>query len=113
MVQPNFEPRITSLESSVKNLTDDISNVIRSVDKYADRTQTQIESLTNKMGESQKPQWGLLASWAGIILTIISMLGYIITKDNNETETTANKALELIIEHVVNTHEAGDIPFQF
>ena len=66
-----FSERISVLESLQTQTTQIAIDTNRSVVAL----RSGIESLSNKMADIGKPQWSALATWAGVIVLFISMVG--------------------------------------
>jgi len=101
MAEPNLEPRVTALETSITSLTEDVRSLGRSLERYADSTTTQITELSSKFSASQKTPWGVLASWAGVVLVIVGMAGSSFIKDILDIEDRVGVIEKNYLEHVM------------
>ena len=64
MPEANVEARVSSLETSVANLTTDVGRVLMAVD-----------SLRTTISEAQRPQWANWLSAVGLAVVIIGAIG--------------------------------------
>lgn len=96
-----FVDRVQGLEHDVRDLSKKVSALesdVRNVGRGVDDVSEQIKSLTNKLGENSKTNWGVLGAWASVILTVSGTFGYmLIDPIRAQLQTTINK-----LEHHIN-----------
>lgn len=82
-----IESRLSIVETNYERLIDDVHTTADSLERHAERTSSAIESIVTKLASAKVPQWGALASWAGVILTVVGLLlaGY--SRDQARLET--------------------------
>ena len=82
----NIEARISTVEANYERILEDVHNLADSLERHADRTSTAIESIVDKLAATKVPQWGALASWAAVILTVMGLLMLAYGKDQARIE---------------------------
>jgi uncharacterized protein YoxC len=115
-VEQDFIKRVGGLESDVKRLSQnvsglesDVKNVIRVVNDVGDS----VRFLTSKISESHKTDWQAIAGFAGVLVAIMSSIGYMalepykqITQRNaEELKEHKREMLEWRLKHLQRTHE--------
>ena len=68
-----LEKNVSTLATSVSSLETDVRNVVGSVEKLNDA----VASLAHNMQTANKTNWSVLGTWAGVILAVMSTLGYL------------------------------------
>lgn len=82
-----IESRLSIVETNYERLLDDVHTTADSLERHAERTSSAIESIVTKLASAKVPQWGALASWAGVILTIVGLLLASYSRDQSRLET--------------------------
>ena len=112
MEQPYLElaPRVSSLESDVRSLERSVEKLVLNIDKShaelvtyinrnADCSKAQLDDISVQFNKSQKTAWPVLAAWAGIILTLVGMVGSILSKDIQKNASNNEILMERSIEN--------------
>lgn len=69
----SLETDVKSLAMSVGSLESDVKNVVRSMENMT----STIQSLANKIQTESKTNWGILGTWAAVIITLMGSIGYL------------------------------------
>lgn len=93
----SIEARVSTLEANQERLLDDVHTTADSLEKHAERTSSAIESIISKLASVKAPQWGIMASWAGVILVVVSLLLASYGKDQTRIED-ALKAQQAVLD---------------
>lgn len=80
----NILGRVSSLETGLDSLSNDVRSLARSLEGFASETRTAIQNLSQKMADGQKTPWGVLFAGMSVLLTIISLVGGLVAYGVNE-----------------------------
>lgn len=86
-----MEARIATIEANYLRLVEDTHATADALERHATRSSEAIESLISKLAAAKVPQWGALASWAAVILTIVGLLLASINRDQAKTSAELEK----------------------
>ena len=67
--------RVSSLETGVSSLSNEIRSVARSLEGFASETRHAIQDLATKMADGKQTPWGVIFAGMGVLLTVISLVG--------------------------------------
>lgn len=69
--------RLSQVEADLSGIGIEVAGLKEGIS----RVMSSLSDISKRMSQSDKPQWGVLASWAGIILTILAILGNSVRND--------------------------------
>ena len=69
----HVEERISSLEAGQEALRDDIHGISKSLSEFSHRTQDAITAISDKISDNSRTPWGILASWAAVIIAVLGL----------------------------------------
>lgn len=87
------EDRVSSLDGRVASLESDVANLTRSVDRMVES----VDRLSNRVTRSGATNWGVLGTWAGVLLTACALVGGLVAYGLN---TKIDSILEAHQRHV-------------
>ena len=100
--------RMSSLETGYEGLSRDVHNIAKSLEGFASETRTAIKDLASRISDSHKTPWGVLASWAAVVLSFVSVIGGLVAYGiNGRIDNLARGNRELtkdFIAHTSNGH---------
>ena len=67
--------RLTAMETGYEALSQDVHSIAKSLESFASETRTAIQNLADRISETHRTPWGILASWAAVILTFGALVG--------------------------------------
>ena len=70
-----YDERVASLEASYTSLHKDVSRLADSVGDLGRDFRKTMDVLNNKLIDSRRTPWGVLASWSGVVLVIFGIIG--------------------------------------
>jgi chromosome segregation ATPase len=91
-----MEARIATIEANYLRLLENTHATADALERHAERSSEAIEGLISKLAAAKVPQWGALASWAAVILTIVGLLLASINRDQAKISTELDKQREQI-----------------
>lgn len=100
-----MEARIATIEANYLRLVEDTHSTAEALERHAERSSEAIEGLISKLAAAKVPQWGALASWAAVILTIVGLLLASINRDQAKSAAELEKQsqqLEILKDKIAN-----------
>ena len=74
MSENNLEPRVSVLEHSVSTLTDDVRLLHHTVKQQGVQLTKGFADLSDKMRESNKPNWGNIIAAIGLVIVLVGAI---------------------------------------
>jgi hypothetical protein len=91
--------RLSAIETSYEGVASDVHSLAKSLEGFASETRTAIKDLADRISDSHRTPWSVLASWAGVVLTFASVVGgliaYSIQQDINHTRDALHQEVQL------------------
>ena len=105
VVEDEFGERLSVLESLQRQTAQTATRFERSIASLA----AGIEKMSDKISDAAKPQWSTLASWAGVIIVFLSLVGGSVisnlSSNQDRIEVAVLKNLENFNAYMVKTAE--------
>ena len=79
-----LQSRLAALETSYTSLHADVVSLGRALERFSEETRNSMRQLVEQITQTQRPQWGVLASWAGVLIALVGLLGGTIAYSINE-----------------------------
>jgi len=76
--------RVAVLETGLESLANTVKALANTVEKEATENRRTVEALGDKIAQSQKTPWGVLAAWASVIVAVGALL---VASLSNEVDT--------------------------
>lgn len=116
----NLEPRVSALETSVQSLTDDVRDLSRLIERSVESTRAHIERsiestnshlsmLSDRVSDSKRTPWGVLASWAAVVLLIVGMAGSPIFREIVRNKEQSDRTRDLLMTHLLSNGHSNTI----
>ena len=107
------QTRIAKLEVSAEQLHGDISVLFKEVRRTQGEVRDAIKELTERLSQSGRTNWGTVAAWAAVFLTVVALAGTLI---NNQFASLAREGgrmerelTELRADRLKEAYERGRI----
>src|SRR5262245_44240107 len=71
----HLEPRLAAVETSVQNLSNDMSGVRVELRALGERTHLELQSLARAISDGQRTNWSTILSAVGLAIVIIGAIG--------------------------------------
>jgi len=95
--------RITRTELAVEGLDNDISTLTKTVDSGFRDLRNAIEAIQTRYNEQNKTPWGVLASWASVIILLMTIIGSFYVRDLGRVERQVEGQGISILQHMAES----------
>lgn len=115
--QPQMENRVTTLETQVTAIRDDIHSIKQGQSDHNERVERLISGMQSEMAKSGKTNWGVFVSIAGLVVMIVTVLGGMAIAPVISAVEVNQEALRLVNDKLdghaaLHSHPAAQVEFE-
>ena len=71
----SMDARMSTTEANVEALTENVRHLAESIAEVGRNMQAGFDALREQMANRSRPQWNMYASWAGVVISVVGMVG--------------------------------------
>lgn len=107
----HFENEVMGLGVRVSSMGNELIGVgvkVSALEKTSEKIVITLEALSNKFSEERKPQWGIIASWASVVLAIVVMYTTLSLEPLKSDTKDTKRAVKEIIANTVRIESLAE-----
>lgn len=105
----DFTNRLTSNEADIQHLTKDVKSLADQIGMLSRDFREAIAALQRSQNESSKPQWGVLAAWAGVVILLMTNIASPYKRDVERNSARIESNGVAILKHIEESPSSREL----